>query len=101
MWTSLFTEEILEAHHQSIHEISNCNENVNEFFAFEEVSKAIDKAKSHKAYLEIPNEAIKNINAKLLFHNFFQLCFSSGLNPSDWDKSHIKPIPKKDNDLRE
>ena len=54
-----------------------------------------------KAYLQIPNEALKNRNAKLLFHKFFQLCFVSGLSPTEWDASDIKPIPKKDKDPRD
>ena len=76
-------------------------ESLNNDLSFEEVSKAIDKAKLRKAYLEIPNEAIKSKNAKILFHRFFQLCFISGLNPSEWDSSNIKPIPKKDKDPRD
>ena len=31
----------------------------------------------------------------------FNLCFLSGLNPSDWDFSDIVPIPKKDKDARD
>ena len=76
-------------------------DSLNTNLSFEEVSKAIDKAKLRKAYLEIPNEAIKSKNAKILFHRFFQLCFISGLNPSEWDSSNIKPIPKKDKDPRD
>ena len=76
-------------------------ESLNNDLSFEEVSKDIDKAKLRKAYLEIPNEAIKSKNAKILFHRFFQLCFISGLNPSEWDSSNIKPIPKKDKDPRD
>ena len=68
---------------------------------FTEVSKAIDRAKLGKAYLEIPNDAMKNKNAKILFHKFFNLCFLSGLNPSEWDYSDIKPIPKPDKDPRD
>ena len=77
------------------------SESLNSNLTFDEVSKAIDRAKVRKAYIEIPNEAIKNKNAKILFHKFFQLCFTSGLNPSDWDSSHIKPIPKKEKDPRD
>ena len=65
------------------------------------MSKAIDKLKFHKAYLDIPNEAMKNDNAKRLLQNFFNLCFISGLSPTDWDLSNIKPIPKKDKDPRD
>ena len=68
---------------------------------YDEVSKAIDSTKFRKAYLELPNEVTKNKNAKALLHAFFNLCFTSGLNPTDWDKSNIKPIPKKDKDPRD
>ena len=66
-----------------------------------EVSKAIDRTKPGKAYLEIPNEILKNQNAKILLHRFFNLCFLSGMNPSDWDFSNIKPLPKPDKDQRD
>ena len=44
------------------------SESLNSNLTFDEVSKAIDKSKIRKAYIEIPNEAIKNQNAKVLFH---------------------------------
>ena len=74
---------------------------LNQNLTLSEVSKAIDLAKMRKAYLTIPNEALKNENAKTLFHAFFQICFISGLSPSEWDNSNIKPIPKNDKDLRD
>ena len=43
---------------------------LNDEISFHEVSEAIDKAKSRKAFIEIPNEAIKNNNAKLILHRF-------------------------------
>ena len=73
---------------------------LNDSISLYEVSAAIDRAKLRKAFIEIPNEAIKNNNAKVLLHKFFQLCFISGLSPTEWDSSHIKPIPKKDKDAR-
>ena len=42
-----------------------------------------------------------NVNAKLLLAKFFNLCFMSGINPTDWDDSDIVPIPKKDKDERD
>ena len=69
--------------------------------SFCEVSKIIDSTKPRKAYLELPNEITKNYNAKVLLHKFFNLCFTTGLNPTDWDYSNIKPIPKKDKDQRD
>ena len=74
---------------------------LNTSLTLEEVSKAIDKSKLHKSFLEIPNEAMKNINAKLILHKFYSVCFETGLCPSDWYKSDIKPIPKKDKDQRD
>ena len=70
-------------------------------FLYDEVSKAIDSTKLKKAYLELPNEVTKNQNAKLLLQRSFILCFVSGLNPTDWDSSNIKPINKKDKDPRD
>ena len=77
------------------------SESLNVELSFAEVSTAIDKTKFCKAYLDIPNEAMKNFNAKCILHRFFNLCFKSGLNPVDWDFSNIKPIPKKDKDPRD
>ena len=77
------------------------SEELNSALTYDEVSEAINKSKYRKSYLEIPNEILKNRNAKLLLFNFFQLCFQSGLNPADWDFSNIVPIPKKDKDARD
>ena len=56
---------------------------------YDEFSEAVDKSNLRKSYLEIPNEAMKNRNAILLLFEFFNLCFISGLNPSDWNVSDI------------
>ena len=74
---------------------------MNSQFTLGEVSDAIDRSKLGKAYLEIPNEALKNKNAKSLLHKFFNICFQNGLSPVDWDNSDIKPIPKGDKDPRD
>ena len=50
---------------------------------YAKVSEAVDKSNLRKSCLEIPNEAMKNRNAKLLLFKFFNLCSISGLNPSD------------------
>ena len=71
--------------------------NMNVEIFYDEVAEAIDSSNLRKSYLEIPNEVMKNINAKLLLHKFFNLCFIS----SDWDFSDIIPIPKKDQDARD
>ena len=77
------------------------SEELNSEISYDEVSRAVDKSKLRKSYLEIPNEALKNRNVKLLLHRFFNMCFLSGYNPSDWDFSDIIPIPKKDKDPRD
>ena len=77
------------------------SDNLNCDIDFQEVSKAIDRTKVGKAYLEIPNDVLKNKNAKVLLHRFFNVCFKSGLNPSDWDYNDIKPVPKPDKDQRD
>ena len=65
------------------------------------MAKAIDSCKDRKAYLEIPNEAMKNEHAKKLLQSFFNICFQNGLCPTEWYDSHIKPIRKKDKDPRD
>ena len=85
---------------QSLNSKYNSN-TINCELSFHEVSKAIDSTKLRKAYLDIPNEATKNKNAKMILHKFYNLCFSSGLSPTDWDFSNIIPIKKKDKDPRD
>ena len=74
---------------------------LNSEIGFAEVSEAVDKAKNGKAYLSIPNDALKNSNSKQLLHRFFNKCFMSGLSPSAWNYSNIIPIPKPDKDSRD
>ena len=74
---------------------------LNKDLSFQEVSVAVNKAKDGKAYMEIPNEALKRPLAMKLLHNFFNMCFQHGLSPTDWDFSNIIPIPKKDKDQRD
>ena len=77
------------------------SDEINIEITYDEVAEAINNSNVRKAYLEIPNEVMKNKNAKLLLCRFFNLCFISGLNPTDWDFSDIIPIPKKDKDARD
>ena len=108
-FNDLFYNEILEKKQEfenlSPEQQSEQNEynsdSLNFEFSLDEVSKAINNCKHKKAYLDIPNEAAKNLNAKLLLHKFFNLCFKSGLNPTDWNFSDIKPIPNKEKDPRD
>ena len=92
--------ENLAENHQPDSE-DNDSTSINEEITYDEVSEAIDRSKMRKSYLEIPNEALKNKHSKLLLHKFFNLCFISGYNPTDWDFSDIIPIPKKDKDARD
>ena len=76
--------------------------NLNPPISIKEVSVVVSKAKLKKAFLEIPNEILKNNNAKELLHSFFlKFCFENSVSPSAWDYSDIKPIPKKDKDQRD
>ena len=94
-------EKMEESEQQNFSNFEFSSDCLNNKITFKEVSKAIDKAKLGKAYLDIPNDVLKNDNAKILLHNYFNLCFSSGLNPSEWEYSDIKPIPKPDKDPRD
>ena len=64
--------------------------------SLKEVHNAIFKAKNNKAVGidELPNEVFKNPNSVLLWHSFFNACFSAGTTPDLWSKALIKPIPK-------
>ena len=94
-------ENMTELNQQQFSNFEFSSDTLNSDITFADVSKAIDRSKLGKAYLDIPNDALKNQNAKLLLHKFFNLCFLSGLSPSDWEKSDIKPIPKPDKDQRD
>ena len=91
-------DQMSQEHQQAFSNLDLNSEELNIEITFLEVSKAIYRAKCRKAYLEIPNEVMKNKNAKAILHKFFNLCCISGLNPSDWNYSDIKPIPKPDKD---
>ena len=86
-------EDQLETNYDSV--------SINSDILFSEISDSIDSLKLGKAYLEIPNDALKNNNAKLLLHHFLNLCFKTGPNPTYSDFSNIKPIPNKDKDPRD
>ena len=86
---------------QQVDEEDYDSSELNAEISYDEVSKAVDRSKFNKSYLDIPNEALKNTNAKMLLLWFYNLCFKSGHNPSDWDLSNIIPIPKKDKDSRD
>ena len=51
------------------------SEELNSALTYDEVSEAINKSKYRKSYLEIPNEILKNKNAKLLLFNSFSTLF--------------------------
>ena len=74
--------------------------NLNSEITLEEVQNAVNKSKLGKAFLLVPNEALKNPEGNRLLHKLFNVCFKSGLTPLDWSKSDIKPIPKPGKDQR-
>jgi hypothetical protein len=61
----------------------------------------MQSTKKNKAFLDIPNEAFKNVKSKLMLHRFLCLFFSTGHNHTEWDYSDNKPIPKKGKDQRD
>ena len=74
-------------------EKSNISDHIiNPDLTLSEVSEAIDRAKLGKAYLEVPNEALKNPQAKRLLYEFYSICFQYGLAPCDWNFTNIKPV---------
>ena len=91
----------MSSEHQQEQFVEFDNSELNTGISYRQVSDAINRAKSGKAYLEIPNEALKNDQAKKLLHKFFNVCFEHGLSPLDWSESDIKPFPKKDKDPRD
>ena len=94
-------DQLEEEHQERYSNIQYNNEGLNDELSFQEVSDAIDKVKNGKAYLSIPNDALKSYNAKRLLHQLFNLCFWNGMNPSAWNYSNIIPIPKPDKDSRD
>ena len=74
---------------------------LNSEISLKEVIEAVDRVKNGKAYLLIPNDALKSINSKILLHKFFNMCFQSGMSPTAWNFSDIIPIPKPDKDPRD
>ena len=93
-------EKLTGEQQANIPDINYPSSSLNDELTMVEVSNAIDRTKCGKAYLDIPNDALKNWNAKLLLHKLFNLCFNSGMSPSEWSLSNIIPIPKPDKDPR-
>ena len=73
---------------------------LNDQITLEEVEFAVKNSKLGKAFLLVPNEALKNPQSIRLLHKLFNTCFQSGLTPLDWSKADIKPVPKPDKDSR-
>ena len=81
----------------------NC-ESLNENITLSEVWKAITKAKCGKACGNdsIPVDVLKNDVCVSFLHILFNVCFNSGIVPSEWGKIIISPIPKSSTtDLRD
>ena len=104
----IFYQEVInkKAEFESLSPEAQCNRSpydsewLNIYISLAEVEQSVSSLKNRKSYILIPNEIMKNKNAIRLLHKLFSLCFSSGLSPTDWDYSHIKPIPKKGKDFR-
>lgn len=80
----------------------HCNVNLdadhelNQDITLMEVKKAVDGAKKGKAvgFDGIPTEALQNGMCIATLHRLYNLCFASGVLPSDWSKCNIVPIGK-------
>ena len=74
----------------------NCNFYLNVNFTIEEVKRVVEKSKLRKAtgIDEISYEVLKSPNLLPILFQLFQTCFDSGIVPSQWYKTIIKPIPK-------
>ncbi len=72
------------------------NPELNQNISRVEIDKVVNNLKNRKAtgIDKIPNEVLKNDSVKNCLHKFFQYYFDTGLLPSCWLKSVIKPIPK-------
>lgn len=70
--------------------------NLNENISLGEVKKSLRAAKKNKAIGidNIPNEIIKNEKSAILLQMLFNKLFISGTQPSLWNISIVKPIPK-------
>ena len=68
----------------------------NEHISLFEVKKAIFNAKKGKAcgFDNIPSEVLQNDMSVSFLHILFNICFDTGVIPSDWGKCVINPIPK-------
>jgi hypothetical protein len=69
---------------------------INDEITKSEIETVIKNAKNGKAYGidKLPNEVFKNELSVLLIHKLLHLCFESGISPSSWGRTIIKPIPK-------
>ena len=74
----------------------DCLPGINDAITLEEVVYAISVAKLRKAVGidNLPNEILKNENTYKLMHVLFSQIFESGVMPTIWKSSIIKPIPK-------
>ena len=76
----------------------------NEHISLFEVKKAVMNAKQGKAcgFDNIPSEVLRNDTSISFLHILFNICFDTGVIPSDWGKCIINPIPKScTNDRRD
>ena len=84
MFNVTFYKEILNKNSEFENLSENCqnqnttyrSENLNDDISYDQVSAAIDRTKFKKSYLEIPNTALKNKNAKIMFHKFLNFASS-------------------------
>ena len=99
-FSSLLNGGITDADSNIVLQPTSVNEQTdpcfNEHISFFEVKKAIFNAKKGKAcgFDNIPSEVLQNDMSVSFLHILFNICFDTGVIPSDWGKCVINPIPK-------
>ena len=77
-----------------------CNDNnvpeFNNYIYIDEIYQAILDSKKNKAcgIDNIPTEEFRNTTSVSVLHILFNVCYSTGIIPTDWGKGIVNPIPK-------
>jgi len=112
-WKSEFSSLYNNSNSTGVSELSNStctpasapmDPAINDNISILEVNRAVAHLKKGKAYGtdELPAEVLKNDASIAFVHVLLNVCFSSGLVPSEWGKGIINPIPKSSTaDLRD
>lgn len=91
-----FLNVILEQKLRIESNLTETNDYINRSISYDEIENIIMHLKNKKSVGidNIPNEVLKNKDVIITLWKLFNIYFESGLSPSVWQKSVIKPIPK-------